>query len=93
VLKNGHPTGEQIALTVAYDSLAYLTIAAALMSGGIPGVEYTHAWTHIREYIERAQHLLSRVDPGASVELRTKIRENAAFLQDSLKEHKVKEIS
>ena len=87
-------TETQVALLVAYDSLAYLTIVAAMLTVGLPGLEYnSHAWLHIQEFIEKSEHLLSKIDAKAAVELRTKIRENAAFLQDSINRHKSKEIS
>jgi hypothetical protein len=57
------------------------------------GVEHAPAWLHVQEFIERAEQVLSAIDPGAAVKLRTKVRENAAFLQETINKHKAKKIS
>ena len=92
MLNNGQRSAEtQLALAVALDAIAYLTIVAATMSVGSPGAEYTPAWLHISDFLARAERQLATIDPAAAVELRTKIRENAAFLHDSLNQDKSKD--
>jgi hypothetical protein len=94
MLANGHRQHEtQVALEVACDAIAYLTIVAATMNIGSPGVEYAPAWLHLNEFIARAERLLATIDPSAPLELRTKIRENAMHLQEAINKYKAKKIS
>jgi hypothetical protein len=83
----------QAALVVAYDAMAYLTILLATIGIGGPGIEYGEGvWLHLQSFIERAEHLLLKVDPEAALKLRAKICENADFLQESIIRNKAKEI-
>jgi hypothetical protein len=94
MLDNGnHHTEAQVVLIVAYDALAYLNIMCSTMGFSALGVEYTPAWLHVQEFIERAEQVLSAIDPGAAVKVRTKVKENAAFLQETINKHKAKKIS
>jgi hypothetical protein len=84
----------QTALVVAYDAMAYLTILLATIEIGEPGIEYSEGvWLHLQSFIERAEHLLLKVDPEAALKLRAKVRENAVFLQEAINKQKAKEIS
>jgi hypothetical protein len=94
MLDNGnHHTEAQVVFVVAYDALAYLNIMSSTMGCSALGVEHAPAWLHVQEFIERAEQVLSAIDPGAAVKLRTKVRENAASLQETINKHKAKEIS
>lgn len=78
---NGHRQhGTQVALEVACDALAYLTILAATISVGSPGAEYTPAWLALNDFVARAERQLAAIDPSVPLELRNRIRENAAHL-------------
>jgi len=93
MLDNGnHHTEAHVVFVVAYDALAYLNIMSSTTFSAL-GVEYSPAWLHVQEFIERAEQVLSAIDPGAAVKLRTKVRENAASLQETINKHKAKEIS
>ena len=70
----------QVALEVACDALAYLTIVAATVHVGAPGAQYAPAFLHLNEFITRAEHQLATIDPSVPLELRNKIRENARAL-------------
>jgi hypothetical protein len=82
------PYKVRLALDLACDSIAYLTIVAATMSVGSPGAEYSPAWLFVSEYLARAERSLAAIDPSLPLELRTRIRENAMRLQQALEQHK-----
>ncbi len=87
---NGHRSHEtQVALEVACDALAYLVIVATTVHVGAPGAEYAPAWQALNEFIARAERQLATVDPSVPLELRNKIRENAARLHAVIEEHKL----
>src|SRR5580704_14021363 len=74
MLDNGnHHTEAQVVFVVAYDALAYLNIMSSTMGCSALGVEHAPAWLHVQEFIERAEQVLSAIDPGAAVKLRTKL--------------------
>lgn len=91
--KGNHHPEAQAALVIAYDALAYLNIMSSTMGFSTLGVGYTLAWLHVQEFIERAEQVLSEIDPGATVKLRIKARENAASLHETINQHKAKKIS
>ena len=70
-----------------------LAFTLGLVGFSALGVEYTPAWLQVQEFIERAEQVLSAIDPGAAGTLRTKVRENAASLQETINKHKAKESS
>ena len=74
----------QVAIEIACDSLAYLTIVAATMSVGSPGAQYTSAWLHLNDFIARAERSLTRINPSLPIELRAKIQQNATLLQRAM---------
>jgi hypothetical protein len=90
---NGHrPRETQIALEIACDALAYLTIVATTVHVGAPGAEYAPAFLHLNDFVARAEHQLAAIDPSVPLELRTKIRENAAQLQQAMENKKARDL-
>ena len=70
----------------------FSSLHAGIIGFSALGVEYTPAWLHVPEFIERGEQVLSAIDPGVSVKLRTKVRENAACLQETINKHNKKRL-
>lgn len=87
---NGHRSHDtQVALEIACDALAYLTIVATTVDVGAPGAEYAPAWLHLNDFVARAERQLATIDPSVPLELRNKIRENAAHLHAVIEQRKL----